>query len=107
MIDFDICIACGNTSDILLGDGKGNVECLCQECHNEAMVDFLDSATADDKLIGHIRCGRNTDECIIYFGENDCSWEALGRYVSTYEGFNIKIEFGNFEDECDDVDLSP
>ena len=94
MIESDICNDCGNPSDNLFNDGKGNAESLCQYCHNEAMAGFLESIAVDDKLVGNIRCGNDPDECVIYFGENACTWEALGKYALTYEGMNIKIEFG-------------
>ena len=94
MIESDICNDCGNPSNTFFSDGKGNAESLCQYCHNEAMVGLLDSIIVDDKLVGKIRCGGTPDESVIFFGENACTWEALGRYASTYEGMNIKIEFG-------------
>ena len=99
LTDYDVCIECGNPSEVLLGDGKGNHGCLCQDCHSEAMAEVLNSVTVDDKLFGHIRSGDEHGECAIYFDGKPCSWETLGKYVLTYEGWNIKIEFDSAGDE--------
>ena len=60
-----------------------------------------DRSIKDGKLVGYIDYDSEKDDYVIFIDGKPFSWDELGRNVSTYEGWKIKIEFGSISDDLD------
>jgi hypothetical protein len=60
-----------------------------------------DRTIKDNKLVGYIEYNSERDDCDIVVDGEPYTWEELGRNVCTFEGWNIKIEFGDIGAELD------
>ena len=66
-------------------------------------VEYMDQhgRIKDHKLVGYIEYDSDLDECVIFVDGKPYTWGDLGRNISAFEGWNIKIEFGSTCDELD------
>jgi len=55
----------------------------------------------DQKLVGYIAYNSDLDECVVFIDGKPFTWGELGRNISAFEGWKIKIEFGGVGDELD------
>lgn len=54
-----------------------------------------------DKLVGIIQYNHVSDVCDIVIDGEPYTWKELGESVSIFEGFKIKIEFYDVDDDLD------
>jgi len=55
----------------------------------------------EQKLVGYIDYDSDLGECVIFVDGKPYTWGELGRNVSTFEGWKIKIEFAGVGDMLD------
>ena len=66
-------------------------------------VKYMDShgGIKDQKLVGYIDYDRNRGECVVFIDGKPYTWDELGKNITTFEGWKIKIEFAGVGDELD------
>lgn len=64
-------------------------------------VEYMDQhgRIKDHKLVGYIDYDSDLNECVIFVDGKPYTWDELGRNISAFEGYKIKIEFGSIGDE--------
>ena len=79
------------------------LETLNQRIKKVLSVKYMDtdSRIKDQKIVGYIDYDRDKGEHMIYVDGKPFTWEELGRNVSTFEGWKIRIEFGDISEELD------
>ena len=66
-------------------------------------VEYMDQhgKIKDQKLVGHIEYDSNLGECVIFVDGKPYTWAELGENIPIFEGWKIKIEFGDVGEELD------
>jgi len=60
-----------------------------------------DGEIIGNKLVGHVEYDSELGECVVYVDGKPYTWEDLGKNISTFEGWQVKIEFVDAGDELD------
>jgi len=79
------------------------LETLKRRIKKVLSVKYMDShgSIKDQKLVGYIDYNSEKRECVVFIDGKPYAWDELGRNISAFEGWKIKIEFAGVGDELD------
>ena len=79
------------------------LDTLYQRIKKALSVKYMnrDGSIKDQKIVGYIDYDSDLRECVVYVDGKRYTWEELGRNISTFEGWKIKVEFGGVGEVLD------
>lgn len=87
-------------------DFDGMLQMLKRKIQCEISTLYMDDdgTNVDGEIFGHIEYNKETNSHDIYIDGKPYTWSELEKNISNHEGWNIRIEFGDFEGYYDDKD---